>query len=219
MIDWTKIRHVIWDWNGTLLDDVEICYQHNRETILSLGGKPVSKQQFLDEFDLPIREFYEQIGYKLSDQEFEIIANQFQDNYAEQEPEVDLHDFALEILKALQKASIGQSILSAHKDRHLKESLNRREIRQHFEYVFGDPGLGGSCKIDNGKELINLLGVHKENLVYIGDMTHDRRVAETLGIQSILIANGLQSKRRLIQTKGPVLDSLLEVLNVVGGSL
>ena len=54
-----KYTHVMWDWNGTLLDDVGAALKSVNEMLLRRGLEQITMAQYHEYIDIPIRKFYE----------------------------------------------------------------------------------------------------------------------------------------------------------------
>ena len=50
---------VIWDWNGTLADDVRVALQSVNDILARRGREPITLEQYYSYIDTPIRRFYE----------------------------------------------------------------------------------------------------------------------------------------------------------------
>lgn len=54
-----KLQYILWDWNGTLLDDVQIALDTNNEIFPQFGLPPLGTlEDYLRVFDFPIRDYY-----------------------------------------------------------------------------------------------------------------------------------------------------------------
>jgi phosphoglycolate phosphatase len=94
----------------------------------------------------------------------------------------------------------------------LENTLKIKGISQHFEGVAGLTDHYAVSKVDRGRQLIRDFNINTEKTWLIGDTTHDHEVAAELGVKCILIADGHQSKKRLLQTGGIVIDNLNQLI-------
>ncbi len=67
---------VIWDWNGTLLDDTELCYQIANEMRLERGMASMRGiEEYRSHFTFPVVEYYKRMGYTFEAEPFEEISS------------------------------------------------------------------------------------------------------------------------------------------------
>ena len=68
-------------------------------------------------------------------------------------------------------------------------------------------------KEDLTKNWINELELNFSEILFVGDTIHDKDIADTIGADCVLIANGHVSKERLVKTGAPVFNELNEIKN------
>ena len=189
--------HVIWDWNGTLLNDVDLCVRVINGILTTHSLPLLTRETYRSNFRFPIIEYYRTLGFDFSKVPFETVAMQFINSYNPQAIHCSLFDGARELLEAIGVAKKKQSILSAAHQSHLDELTRHHRIESHFVNIcgLGDHYAGG--KIERGKELLKKLDTPKSRCVLIGDTDHDVEVAHELGIDVVVLADGHQDLERL----------------------
>ncbi len=207
------MQSVIWDWNGTLLNDLELCISSINHLLEKRRLKPLDSQIYREVFSFPVKDYYEAIGFDFSIEDFAVPAGEFIDLYNSKVGGCALHQKAKEILGEIEKLGKKQFVLSAMKQDMLEKTLKHQEILDFFESVNGLDDHYAVSKIELGQQMIDRHQIKKESAVIIGDTIHDFEVAQDLGIRCILIANGHQSKKRLETTGTVVLPDLGELLN------
>ena len=205
------IRCIIWDWNGTLLDDVELCVQTINEMLDKRDLQTLSLSGYKDVFSFPVKNYYQKIGFDFRNEPFEIPALEFTERYNDQVIGCQLHEDSFRILSYFHSIGIRQFILSAMKQDILEECLNHFRISHFFEHVSGLDNHYAVSKLENGHRLISDLKLDVADLVLIGDTVHDFEVANALGCPCILLANGHQSKEVLQATGASVIDRLSQL--------
>ncbi|MCF8348405.1 MAG: HAD family hydrolase [Bacteroidales bacterium] len=203
---------IIWDWNGTLLDDVNICVACINELLKNRELTVLSLDRYRELFTFPVIEYYRAAGFDFSKEEFEKPAMEFIDLYHTHLHKAALFEQTRSILTHFSQNGYRQLVLSAMEQKMLISSLKSNDILHFFDHVFGLDDHYASGKIEAGQRLIDHLGMSPGDMVLIGDTLHDKEVAETLGINVVLVANGHQSKARL-QASGHdlIVDSLAEL--------
>lgn len=210
MID--QIGGVIWDWNGTLLNDAELAVETINSMLIRRNLPQLSVDRYKQVFTFPVKEYYRKIGFDFEAEPFEIPALEFVERYNEQVKGCCLHQDSTTVLNYFQSLGIRQFILSAMQQNTLDECLNHYQINHFFDHVSGLDNHYAASKIENGHRLIAELKLDARELVLIGDTIHDYEVAAELGCQCILIANGHQSREILEGTDAWVIDHLNQLL-------
>jgi phosphoglycolate phosphatase len=207
------VRHIIWDWNGTLLNDVEACVGAiNR--MLDVRQLPcIDTKTYRKIFDFPVISYYSQLGFDLEHEDWDAVAIEFHNHYGELAQSACLRDGVDASLDALGKTVDGMSILSACEQTILEQMLTDYGIRHHFSHVSGLDNLHAASKLDNGKRLIQDIGLPTDEIMLIGDTNHDHEVASALGVRCILLTGGHQDESRLqAETVIPALADLFPLV-------
>ncbi|MBO5939748.1 MAG: HAD family hydrolase [Kiritimatiellae bacterium] len=186
---------IIWDWNGTLLDDVSAAVNALNRMLVSRNAKPITIDHYRSRFGFPVRPFYEELGVDLDKWDWDQICEDFH-IFVSEEPQQIREDArtALELAKQL---GFEQCILSALREDILEDALRKNGLRDYFDFVYGVDNLDGSSKLSRGKELFSAIGESAENSVLIGDTLHDAEVARELDIGCVLVSCGHQLAERL----------------------
>lgn len=206
-------KHIIWDWNGTLFNDVELCLNVLNGLLKRNKIKSIDLETYREIFTFPVKDYYAKAGLDLEKYSFEELGREWMDEYQSRRLEANLHTFAEHVIIKLNKNGIEQSILSAYMHDTLLELVNHFNLAQYFTHLTGLDHIYATSKVDLGKELMEKLNHNGNEVVLIGDTVHDFEVACEIGADCVLIANGHQSKSKLIGCKVKVFDNLEEMLN------
>lgn len=207
-----KINGVIWDWNGTLLDDTELSVGTMNKMLQKRKLQPLTIASYKEVFSFPVKDYYQKIGFDFTLEPFEIPAIEFINIYNSGVDSCPLHEHSLAVLNHFKNLGIRQFVLSAMEQQSLDRCLELRQINYYFEHVSGLDNHYAASKVENGKQLILAQNLRADQLLLIGDTVHDYEVACELGCQCVLIANGHQS-RTILETAGvPVIDALQELI-------
>jgi phosphoglycolate phosphatase len=210
-----KVGGIIWDWNGTLLNDIELCVQTMNEMLQKRNLQQLSLAKYKDVFSFPVKDYYQKIGFDFVSEPFEIPAREFIDLYNDRVSGCQLHNHAVTVLKYFQSKGIRQFVLSAMKQETLEQCLEQHHINIFFELVSGLDNHYASSKLENGLQLISQLNLNANELVLIGDTVHDFEVACKLCCRCVLIANGHQSRQILESTGSLVIDELSQLIGKI----
>jgi len=206
-----KFKSIIWDWNGTLLNDVDIAVEIINQLLVDRAHQPITLAHYLEVFTFPVQDYYEQIGFNLKNEPFEIPAYQFIAGYNKAVETCGLHPEAIPVLQQLQNLGCRQFIVSAMEQQQLEKTISDNQISSYFEEICGLDHHFATSKVENGRNLIVKRKLNPELTLLIGDTIHDYEVAQVIGCNCILIANGHQSKKRLLNSGAKVLNNLEEI--------
>lgn len=210
MID--GINGIIWDWNGTLLNDASLAVTTINQMLEKRGLPTLSMDGYKSVFTFPVQAYYQKIGFDFEVEPFEIPAREFIDIYNGLVQGCALHQDSVGVLNYFQSAGVKQYILSAMEQEVLNNCLKHYEIEKFFEYASGLDNFYAASKVGNGHRLIAQMKLNANDLMLIGDTVHDFEVASELGCKCVLIADGHQSKEVLQSTGTLVLDNLAQLL-------
>lgn len=189
---------LFWDWNGTLLDDVDICIQCINHLLERRKLPLLSREKYLQIFDFPVVNYYEKAGFNFKNESFDDVAEEFMDWYHEYLPEAELFPDAVNVLTKFKNKGYRQVILSAMEHESLKRTLDKKGVLPFFDEVAGIKDIYANGKVESARALLNKLDLNGSDSLLIGDTLHDLEVADDLGIKHILVADGHQSAARLI---------------------
>ena len=206
------MKSIIWDWNGTLLNDIELCIRSINILLKNRDIPEINIKTYKEVFSFPVKDYYKTIGFDFEKEDFSIPAHQFIDLYNHGFDSCTLQKQAVEVLNYFRERGIRQFVLSAMEHNMLEKTLKLKGIADFFEGVSGLNDHYAVSKIESGRQLISDFKIDIEEVWLIGDTIHDFEVATELGIKCVLIADGHQSVERLKQTGGIVIDDLSELI-------
>lgn len=208
-------KHIIWDWNGTLLDDRWLCIDSINRMLLLRDLDTIDETQYSESFGFPVRDYYGKIGFDFEQEEYEVPAMEFISLYDQRKKECQLQPGAREVLNFIFQAGIPQSLLSASESGILVEMTNHFGISTYFKYIKGLDNHLAHGKADLGKELVAALGLDGSSILMIGDTCHDSEVANLLGINSILYCGGHFPEHRLTACGRTIIHRLTDLIPLI----
>ncbi len=211
----SAVHHIIWDWNGTLFDDVDICVENINWLLRKYNLSEITKEKYREIFTFPVIEYYRRAGFDLEKLDFSLIGKEWMDRYEQIKYNAKLADGAEEIVKHFYNKGIKQSILSAYSDHTLLEMIERFGLKKYFTNIVGLDNIYAESKLALGKRLMSRLKLNSDNVLLIGDTLHDYEVANELGCRCILLSTGHQSEGELKKAGVPVLGSLRELMEMI----
>ena len=127
-----KYKHIIWDWNGTLLDDCDLCLQSFNISLKKRDLNQITKKKYRESFTFPVSEVYEKVGFNFVLEPYEVVSNEFVNFYEEHFYKVKLHTRVEECLSKVLSNQVSQSILSAGKQDLLDNWIKRHNLQSYF---------------------------------------------------------------------------------------
>jgi len=217
MIDTTyinslEIENFIWDWNGTLLDDVEVNIRTVNDMLLKRGLSQLDMATYKEQFCFPVKTFQSLVGFDFEKEPFEEVAIEYHSTYKQYENEIKLNEDALFVIDMLYVQGANQYILSAAMQEVLITMLEDFNIADKFNGIYGVSDIHAAGKIERGNQLMKENALDPKKTLIIGDTLHDAEVAETLGINYLLYSGGHNSYE-LLSKNAKVIGSLRELVS------
>jgi phosphoglycolate phosphatase len=198
--------HVIWDWNGTLLDDVGHAVATMNTLLAPRGLPPLDLGRYRQTFGFPLRGYYEACGFDLRAEPLPELCEAFVERFMAGVYDCPLVPGSRELLHAVKRAGKTQSVLSATDQENLENMVSGFQLETVFDFVFGIGDKLASSKVYRGHELLSASGVDRTRTVLVGDTDHDLEVGRALGVPVVLVAHGHQSPARLRSIHDTVLE-------------
>ena len=207
-----KYKHIIWDWNGTLINDVWLVVEIMNKMLEKRNLSKIDSEKYKEIFDFPVTKYYSKLGFDFSRESFEKLTVEFISEYYERFNECKLFNHTEEVLKKIRDLGVSQSILSASKEDVLIEKIKYYCIDKYFCRIIGLENHYAESKIESGKKWIASLNLNPQEVLLIGDTIHDYDVSKHMGCDCLLIANGHHSYERLASLGVNVISTLKEIL-------
>ncbi|MCX4751250.1 HAD hydrolase-like protein [Kitasatospora sp. NBC_01287] len=205
--------HVVWDWNGTVKDDLDDHVQALNATLPALGGTPVDRETYRAKHTVPIPNFYARLlGRTITEQEWISSDNAFLDHLRVQP--VRVRAGAVELMAALREAGHTQSLLSLCPHTTLVREVEEAGIGHFFERVEGRTGASGGTKAAPLAAHLDALGLTGQGhrVLLVGDAVDDADAAHANGALAVLHTGGLHHPAKLAAAGHPLTDTLAEAV-------
>jgi len=75
------VELILWDWNGTLLNDQTICIDAMNRLLVKRGLPLLTEEKYRRVFTFPVKTYYAQLGFDFAKEPFEIPALEFMEQY------------------------------------------------------------------------------------------------------------------------------------------
>ena len=198
-----KYDYIIWDFNGTLLNDVGICVDCLNTLLKSHGMSEKTEEEYKKIFTFPIKEYYRRAGF-----DYDTLAHEWTDYYRSR-ADLELFDGAEQTLKTLANRGLKQIIISASEKNTLFEQTKVLGIDGYFSEMLGLDNIHARSKEATAKDWRKRHP--KAKAIFIGDTTHDKDVADAIGADCLLIPNGHQTREILKKTGATVCEDIKDI--------
>jgi phosphoglycolate phosphatase len=196
-----KYKHIIWDWNGTLLNDLTLCVDLLNISLSKRKLPAMTEDRYREKFLFPIKTFYESIGFDFSEEDFTLANDEFHSGFEKNFQKLALQPYAVNTISHFKQLGIKQSILSATVQERLEKQVEFFGINHLLDYVVGISNTpSGYGKEFEGKELLKKIDLPLNETVIVGDSMLDFNVAKALKIDCVLLSNGHNNSKRLEAT-------------------
>ena len=207
------VRHVVWDWNGTLFDDHVAVVAAVNDALARLGLPPIDADGYRSHFTRPVERFYEQVaGRAISTEEWEALNQGYHESYLARVERLALAPDARAALAAAQAAGLTQSLLSMWRHQDLVPLVERLGLGRFFVRVDGLRRADGGGKADHLVEHLAALELAPGAVVMVGDSLDDLAAARAVGAGCVLYDGGSHHRQALEATGAPVVDTLTAAL-------
>jgi len=206
---------IIWDWNGTLLDDLDICITAMNKMLVSRDMATINSEFYYKYFTFPVIRYYEAMGWDFTKQSFDDLSVEFMANYDALFYSSPLHQNTFQTLEFFKDQGYKQIVVSVLENNRLKESLSIHGLAHFFDASYGIENILGGGKIHLAKKMMEEQKLIPERTCMIGDTEHDLEVAQAIGTQCILVAHGHHTIERLQQLDVTVVNNFIELKDVL----
>jgi phosphoglycolate phosphatase-like HAD superfamily hydrolase len=204
----------VWDWNGTLLDDLSLVIDATNAVFANAGGPAIDADHHRRRFRRPIADYYaEVLGRPVGDEEFDQLNKVFHDAYQAALPCRLTADAAA----ALRAWPGSQSLLSMWFHDELLLAVEGYGLTGHFARIDGIRRplvTAAAYKAPYLADHLAALQLAGTPVVLIGDTVDDAQAAAAAGAGCVLYTGGFTSAELLRGAGVPVVDTLLEAVTL-----
>lgn len=213
-----RLDVVLWDWNGTLLDDVDVCIRCLNRLLADHGyPQQYDLPQYREIFGFPIIDYYRRAGFDLARHPFPLLAERYMKLYLPAAEHCGLVPGARRTLEWFAANGVPQVILSASPLDTLQRQVAAQGLSGFFSELLGLGDIYAKSKVQLGLDWLQRAHIDPARALMLGDSTHDAEVAAALGVRCILTAAGHESRARLMAAGCPVADTPGQVPALAAG--
>ena len=223
------IKLIAFDWNGTIVNDVQEVLLANNVVLEHYGYAPISLSKYQETFTIPIRDYWKALGFDVD--HFDKIAEEqeklFLANFEPWEEKVQLREGVTDLLKYIDEQQVRRIVFSNHIVPHIEKQIKRLNLDQYFEKVLARPLYGREHQHKRFKEdfLYNFIEENKlapSEVMVVGDTTEEIDIGKKFGYTTVAITEGHHSTERLKKSNPDYLvfsdlSQIIEIIQNING--
>ncbi len=207
-----KYKYIFFDFNGTVLNDVDLCLQLLNEMLISCNHQKVSYDEYKHIFRFPVIEYYKLAGFDFTKESFNDLSKWFIENYQPKSLKCHLYDNVVNTFEYLISKGYKLVLLSASQIDNLIQQCNHFEITKYFDAILGIDNIYAASKVDIGVNYLVNNKIDPKEVSMIGDTLHDKEVAEKMGVNCFLVSCGHQHFDILNINENKVLSGVADLM-------
>ena len=209
------MKHIIWDWNGTLLNDLAIIIESVNRTVGSVGIPAITLDDYRTHYTRPVKQFYDNIaGYEIDAETWQGIDGLFHANYRNMVSDAQLAAGAEEALRSIDDGPHGQSLLTMASAAELELAFELFDVERFFDVAQANTGPAGGFKSDLLADHLARLDVDPREVTMIGDTVDDGQAALDNEIGCVLYDDGSHHRHDLETVGVPITDSIAKAVEI-----
>ncbi|SFS67544.1 HAD family hydrolase [Saccharopolyspora flava] len=207
-------QHIVWDWNGTLLDDNHAVVSAVNEVCTAFDREHIDIDEWRSLYERPLSKCYEQLlRRELDDQDWARIDVLYHDNYRGLLDTCGMAEGVPHALDDWAAAGGSQSLLSMWFHDELVDLVTARGLHERFARMDGlRSSIGGGSKAAHLREHLRAQQLDPAEVVLIGDVLDDAHAADEAGARCVLVTTGVMDRAKLETAGHPVVDSIPQAL-------
>jgi phosphoglycolate phosphatase-like HAD superfamily hydrolase len=208
------VAHLVWDWNGTLLDDNHAVMAGVNAVCAAFGRDAIELDYWRSIYRRPLTDCYTDLLRRaLSEQDWAEIDRFYHDTYRELLHTCRLAPGVPDELHRWRAAGRSQSLLSMWFHHELVPLVTELQLAELFGRIDGlRIAVGGGSKTEHLVEHLAAQRLDPADVVLIGDALDDAVAARAVGARCVLVTTGVTSRAQLRDADVPVADSVPDAL-------
>ncbi len=190
-----KIKVIVWDFNGTILDDFQVCLDSINIVLKKYFQPTLTKEEYLDKFSFPIRDYYQAIGLDENLGKFEDFAKEYMELFHKNFEKIGLFQDAINFIREDKEHQ--HVLISATKESNLLQQTYEKGISDLFDKIIGIGDIYAKGKFDQVKDWLDSSNYQADEVLMVGDTSHDYEIANLLRMNCCLVDRGHMSYQRL----------------------
>tara|TARA_B100001123_G_C15216599_1_gene989489 strand:+ start:178 stop:846 length:669 start_codon:yes stop_codon:yes gene_type:complete len=196
-----KIQHIIWDWNGTLVDDAWLFVELMNEVLKKRNLREITVLDYKRAFCFPLEKYYERLGFDFKKEPYVVPSLEFIQLYNQNKYRPDLYPGIVSLIESLSLAGVKHYLLSAQNHDSLLDLIKYYQLGHLFERVQGTNNLHARGKGRLASSLLKSKRIASDRVLFIGDTNMDVEIALNNKASVVGLSFGHQSRERFVESK------------------
>jgi len=202
------IRNIIFDWSGTLVDDLPAVWKASNHVLTQAGRPEMSLETFRAEFRLPFTTFYDE---HTPDVPMPKLEGWFHERFVREQHSVCALPHAREFLEYCRSRFVRTFLLSTVHPEYWAVQSNVTGFGSFIDV----PYLGVWDKRKKIHDILNEHDLNADETLFIGDMAHDIDTARHGGIHSVAVLTGYNTLDQLRRAEPDLIVEHLRELQAI----
>ena len=209
-----KYTHLFWDFNGTILADMQAGMNSTNQMLRERGLPEIDGlDTYREIFDFPIKEYYRGLGFDFAREPYEVLAPLWVELYNENSKASTLTSGVKETLDQVSVLELKQVVFSATEKEMLLRQISFLGVTEYFDEIIGLDNIHAESKLHLARKWRE---AHLDaKILYVGDTVHDAENARVLDADCLLFTGGHQSRSRLAGCGYQMIDDIRELLEYI----
>lgn len=189
------VRGILFDWNGTLLDDLPHAYRGWMACFALLGVPKITLIQFRRTYRLPWQAFYRDHGVRRA--RLGQVGKKLDATYRRHQHGVSLTRGAKMLIRDLHRQGVRLGILSDDPEREIIRRLKREGLRRYFSFIGTSETYAPKPSPAGVRAFVRSQRLKPAETLFIGDLADDIRAGRAAGVRSVAYLGGWQDAATL----------------------
>ncbi|MCR5150597.1 MAG: HAD hydrolase-like protein [Clostridiales bacterium] len=202
----TKYDCVIWDWNGTILDDVSASLRCVNDMLKKRSLRQIGIEEYRSYICTPITGFYDNV-LDMSRENIDSVLKEYNSGYLKYlETDCGLTKGITQTLSQIRAAGICQAIISSCEKNQLISNAEKYGVTEYFDAILGSDDFYADSKVGRAGSFIRIkFGKKNVRILVVGDTVSDSMLAKALNADCLLVKNGHEDRAKLYETGFPLI--------------
>lgn len=194
---------IVWDWNGTLIDDLQANVDCVNVIMAHFGKPSVDVAHYQEAFEVPILKMYLRMNFTAEEHaaHAHLLQAMFHENYEQRVQTVGFRHGARDLIESTRAQGVRHVILSNHLVTSISDHLDRLDAAPLFDGVLAHADVVAQRSWHpKGERLRDYMaehGVAARDCLIVGDTPEEVEIARQLNLTSVAIRGGFASDARL----------------------
>ncbi|MFZ5390850.1 MAG: HAD family hydrolase [Patescibacteria group bacterium] len=180
----SKIKGVLFDYNGVIVNDLGACGRAECDVIYALGGQKLSMAYWFKHIHQDWQKFY--LDHGVPKNNLSKVHNTMDRYYKNYEKYIKINPGVKSLLKQLQLKGLKMGILSAASGGIVKSGLKRFGLDNYFSFIVSGKDVAKPKPHPEGLlKSVKLFNLSPQEVIYVDDMPKMFAVANKIGFKTV----------------------------------